>query len=98
MGVVVRRYTDILTIIIFPYSTCISSFLGSSIPISLFILKMFFLSFEHEASQNGYTIQSSSSVHRDILYIKISEGPKLPRLCVCLCVRTRMCAIMHVHV
>ena len=29
MGVVVRRYIDILTIIInFPYSTCISSFLG----------------------------------------------------------------------
>ena len=32
MGVVVRRYIDILTIIInFPYSTCISSFFGSSI-------------------------------------------------------------------
>ena len=30
MGVVVRRYIDILTIIInFPYSTCISSFFGS---------------------------------------------------------------------
>ena len=42
MGVVVRRYIDILTIIInFPYSTCISSFFGSSIPTSLFILKMF---------------------------------------------------------
>ena len=33
-------YIDILTIIInFPYSTCISSFFGSSIPTSLFILK-----------------------------------------------------------
>ena len=44
MGVVVlRRYIDILTIINnFPYSTCISSFLGSSIPTSLFICKMFF--------------------------------------------------------
>ena len=43
MGVVVRRYIDILTIIInFPYSTCISSFFGSSIRTSLFILKMFF--------------------------------------------------------
>ena len=42
MGVVVRRYMDILIIInTFPYSTCISSFFGSSIPISLFILKMF---------------------------------------------------------
>ena len=30
MGVVVRRYIDILIIIItFPYSTCISSFFGS---------------------------------------------------------------------
>ena len=38
--VVVRRYIDIFLIIItFPYSTCISSFLGSSIPTSLFILK-----------------------------------------------------------
>ena len=43
MGVVVRRYIDILTIIInFPYSTCISSFFGSSIPTSLLILKCFF--------------------------------------------------------
>ena len=38
MGVVVRRYIDILIIIItFPYSTCISSFLGSSIPTSFLI-------------------------------------------------------------
>ena len=43
MGVVVN--IDILTIIInFPYSTCISSFFGRSIPTSLFILKMFFRS------------------------------------------------------
>ena len=43
MGVVVRRYIDILRIIInFPYSTCISSFFGSSIPTSLFIFKCFF--------------------------------------------------------
>ena len=45
VGVVVRRYTDILIIIItFPYSTCISSFFGGSIPTSLFILKKFFRS------------------------------------------------------
>ena len=38
VGVVVRRYIDILTIIInFPYSTCINSCFGSSIPTSLFI-------------------------------------------------------------
>ena len=44
MGVVVRRYIDILTIIInFPYSTCISSFFGSSIPnILCSFLKCFF--------------------------------------------------------
>ena len=40
---VVRRYIDILTIIIyFSYSTCISSFFESSIPTSLFIFKCFF--------------------------------------------------------
>ena len=38
-GCCIRRYIDILIIIItFPYSTCIYSFFGSSIPISLFIL------------------------------------------------------------
>ena len=43
MGGVVRRYIDILIIIIkFPYSTCISSFFGSSILTSLFIFKCFF--------------------------------------------------------
>ena len=43
MGVVVRRYIDIHTIIInFPYSACIRSFFSSSILNFLFILKMFF--------------------------------------------------------
>ena len=42
--VVLRRYIDILIIINFPYSTCITSFFGSSIPTSLFIFKMFFRS------------------------------------------------------
>ena len=38
----VRRYMDILIIIItFPYSTCISSFLDSSIRTTLFIFKMY---------------------------------------------------------
>ena len=42
-GVVVRRYIDILIIIInFPHSTCIMSFFGSSILTSLFIFKWFF--------------------------------------------------------
>ena len=44
VGVVVRRYIDILIIInTFPCSTCISSFFGSSIPTSLFIFKCFFV-------------------------------------------------------
>ena len=44
MGVVVRRYIDILTINLnFPYS-CIRFFGGSSILTSLFIFKMFFRS------------------------------------------------------
>ena len=43
VGVVIRRYIDILIIIIhFPYSTCIKSFFGSSILTSLFIFKCFF--------------------------------------------------------
>ena len=41
VGVVVRRYIDILTIIIhFPYSTCISSFLAASL-LLLFIFMFF---------------------------------------------------------
>ena len=43
MGVVVRRYIDILTIIInFPYSTCISSFLAAASLLLLFIFLCFF--------------------------------------------------------
>ena len=43
VGVVVRRYINILIIIInFPYSTCSRSFFGSSILTSLFIFKCFF--------------------------------------------------------
>ena len=43
VGVVIRRYKDILIIIInFPFSTCIRSFFGSSILTSLFIFKCFF--------------------------------------------------------
>ena len=43
VGVVVRRYINILIIIInFPYSTCSRSFFGSSILTSLFIFNFFF--------------------------------------------------------
>ena len=43
MGVVVRRYIDILTIIInFPYSTCISSFLAAASLLLCSFKKCFF--------------------------------------------------------
>ena len=43
VGVVLRRYIDILIIIInFPYSTCIRSFFGSSILLNCSFLKCFF--------------------------------------------------------
>ena len=61
---VLRRYIDILTIIInFPYSTCISSFFGSSIPTSLFIFKMFFRSLSHLV----YTVIFNSHLFNGIL-------------------------------
>ena len=44
VSVVIRRYIDILIIIInFPYSTCIRSFFGNSILTSLLIFKNVFL-------------------------------------------------------
>ena len=43
VGVVVRRYINILTIIInFPYSTCISSFLAAASLLLCSFLKCFF--------------------------------------------------------
>ena len=43
MGVVIRRYIDILIIIInFPYSTCISSFLAAASLLLCSFLKCFF--------------------------------------------------------
>ena len=43
VGVVVRRYIDILTIIInFPYSTCISSFFGRASLLICSFIKCFF--------------------------------------------------------
>ena len=43
MGVVVRKYIDILTIIInFPYSTCISSFFAAASILLCSFLKCFF--------------------------------------------------------
>ena len=64
VGVVVLRYIDILIIIItFPYSTCISSFFGSSITTSLFILKMFFLSCLLFLCRNNHTLYTQDKEH-----------------------------------
>ena len=64
MGVVVRRYIDIPTIIInFTYSTCISSFFGSSIPTSLFIFKMFFRSLRIKCRNGDFF--TSRGAHRN---------------------------------
>ena len=76
MGVVVRRYIDtciLIIIITFPYSTCISSFFGSSIPTSLFIFKMFlfmlFLCNIANVAQRTFEIvqKSRSHEHGDII-------------------------------
>ena len=70
-GVVVRRYIDILIIIInFPYSTCIRSFFGSSILTSLFILKMFFRSLYNKNASGG----KKHVQHNDYFYI---TAPKM---------------------
>ena len=77
---VVRRYIDILTIIInFPYSTCISSFFGSSIPTSLFIFKcfsvlflLFLLQYIANVTQRTFEIVQKKSRSREYNYLIIS--------------------------
>ena len=60
----VAIYIDILTIIInFPYSTCISSFFGSSIPTSLFIFKMFFRSCKNKNKKPKWRLLTSQGAH-----------------------------------
>ena len=67
MGVVVRKYIDILIIIItFPYSTCISSFFGSIIPTSLFILKMFFRSLRKKNAKSRFL--KGAIIARDVIH------------------------------
>ena len=62
VGVVVRRYIDILTIIInFPYSTCICSFFASSIPTSLLnvflcLVSVIFLQYIANVTQRTFEI------------------------------------------
>ena len=89
MGVVVRRYIYIyiLTIIInFPYSTCISSFFGSSIPISLFIFKSFFglvsvifLQYIANVTQRTFEIEIRESNYLIISIIKNVERASTAR-------------------
>ena len=62
----------------FPYSTCISSFLGSSIPTSLFILKMFFrsslcyfLTIYSKRYSKNIRDRSKNRDHANILIIKL---------------------------
>ena len=57
MGVVSECCCNII-IITFPYSTCINSFFGSIIPISLFIFKKNFVLY-------FYIIESVDSINRD---------------------------------
>ena len=79
MGVVVRRYIDILTSgVNFPYSTCISSFFGSSIP-TLFIFKMFFRSclfifLQYISKRYSKNIRDRSK-NRDLVNIMITLYP-----------------------
>ena len=71
MGVVVRRYIDIVTIIInFPYSTCISSFFSSSIPTSLYIFKMFFQSLYSKVVNAQHNYEHMHANTTDSLKVK----------------------------
>ena len=71
MGVVVRRYTDILTIIItFPYSTCISFFgAAASLLLSSFLKGFFvlvyviFVQYIAIVAQRTFEIIQKSSSH-----------------------------------
>ena len=76
MGVVVRRYIDILIIIItFPYSTCISSFLVAAslrlcsfLKCFLFLFMLFLCNIANIAQKTFEIIQKSKSCeHGDII-------------------------------
>ena len=80
MSVVVRRYIDILTIIIsFPYSTCISSFFGSRSLLLCSFLKCFFvlvyvIFVQHIANvtQRTFKIIKKNRDHANILKFNLS--------------------------
>ena len=91
VGVVIRRYIDILIIIInFPYSTCIRSFFGSSILTSLFIFKMFFRSLYPLANSNQHlsahmvvtiSVKSIGCLHNNVTLLVLCEEPTSTQLC-----------------
>ena len=64
MWLVVKRYIDILTMIInFPYSTCINSLFGSCILTSLFIFKMCFRSLRIRIRNGNGDFLTSRGAH-----------------------------------
>ena len=79
VGVVIRRYIDILIIIInFPYSNCIRSFFGRSILTSLFIFKWVFFGlvsviFLQYIANVTHTIFEIIQKNRDPANIKIIQ-------------------------
>ena len=70
MGVVVRRFVDILIIIItFLYSTCISSVFGSSIPTYLFMFSPFFKKEECQIVLLFFALHARKwCYHSDVIY------------------------------
>ena len=65
VGVVVKRYINILIIIInFSYSTCSRSFFGSSILTSLFILNVFLVfKYKHKNKKPKWRFLTSRGAH-----------------------------------
>ena len=89
----------LIIIITFPYSTCISSFRGSSIPTSLFIFKMFFRScffnviFVQYSKRCSKNIQNHSKIEikRTCQYNYIDKN--VHRLQVRACPKTSTCEV-----
>ena len=74
MGVVVRRYIDILTIIInFPYSTCISSFLAAA----FLLLCSFFKCFFGLVSVIFYNIAIANVTQRTFEFVQKNRDPRI---------------------
>ena len=90
----VYRYPQVIIIITFPYSTCISSFFGSSISTSLFIFKMFFRSLRIKgAACSAQGLESPIIFRKETPQLCITRGnPDHPHsVCVCMCVCVCVC-------